>query len=174
MALAGSSAGGHLAALAGLTHGDAEFDAELAPGSDTSVDAVVGIYGRYDWEDRSTVERDRFVAFLERVVVRRRWAHHRGIFRDASPIARVHRDAPPFLVIHGSADRMVPVAQARAFVSQLRATSGASVGYLELPGARHAFDLIDGWRALPAAMVIGLFLNKVHRQYRSAGAQRVI
>ena len=42
---------------------------ELPEGADTSVDAVVGIYGRYDWEDRSTPERDRFVDFLERVVV---------------------------------------------------------------------------------------------------------
>ena len=56
-------------ALAGLTANDSEMQTELPPGSDTSVDAVVGIYGRYDWEDRSTVEQDRFVDFLERVVV---------------------------------------------------------------------------------------------------------
>ena len=67
--IAGCSAGGHLAALAGLTAGDPEFQAHLPEGSDTSVDAVVGIYGRYDWEDRSTAERARFVDFLERVVV---------------------------------------------------------------------------------------------------------
>ena len=59
----GGSAGGHLAALAGLTAGDPEFDAHLPEGSDTSVDAVVGIYGRYDWEDRSTKEREEFVDF---------------------------------------------------------------------------------------------------------------
>ena len=70
--IAGCSAGGHLAALAGLTANDPELDAHLPAGSDTSVDAVVGIYGRYDWEDRSTAERQRFVEFLERVVVKRR------------------------------------------------------------------------------------------------------
>ena len=72
VAVAGSSAGGHLAALAGLTGNDPEMQADLPDGSDTTVDAVVGIYGRYDWEDRSTPERDRFVDFLERVVVKRR------------------------------------------------------------------------------------------------------
>src|SRR5258708_31579343 len=64
VAIAGTSAGGHLAALAGLTPNDAEYQVDLPEGSDTSVDAVVGIYGRYDWEDRSTVERARFLHFL--------------------------------------------------------------------------------------------------------------
>ena len=63
VALAGASAGGHLAALAGLTPNDPELQPGLLEGSDTSVDAVVGIYGRYCWEDRSTVERARFVDF---------------------------------------------------------------------------------------------------------------
>ena len=52
--------------------GDPEYQEHLPTDSDTSVDAVVGIYGRYDWEDRSTDERARFVDFLERVVVKRR------------------------------------------------------------------------------------------------------
>ena len=58
IAVAGCSAGGHLSALAGLTANDPEMQTDLPAGSDTSVDAVVGIYGRYDWEDRSTVERE--------------------------------------------------------------------------------------------------------------------
>ncbi len=78
VAIAGSSAGGHLSALAGLTPNDPELQADLPEGSDTSVDAVVGIYGRYDWEDRSTPERDRFVDFLERVVVKRKIDRHPG------------------------------------------------------------------------------------------------
>ena len=53
--------------------------------------------------------------FLERVVVGRKISRHPDLFRAASPIARVHRDAPPFLVIHGSADTVIPVAQARSF-----------------------------------------------------------
>jgi len=95
---------------------------------------VVGIYGRYDWEDRSTAERDRFVDFLERVVVGRKIAKHPDIFRKASPIARVHADAPPFLVIHGTGDSVIPVEQARrlrravargvAFGGELRRAAG--------------------------------------------------
>ena len=147
---------------------------ELPEGSDTSVDAVVGIYGRYDWEDRSTVERARFVDFLERVVVKRKIARHPEIFRKASPIARTHADAPPFLVIHGSGDTVIPVQQARDFVEKLRGESRSVVGYVELPGAGHGFDMTDGARTGSMATAIGLFLNEVHRNQTAAGAKQVI
>lgn len=172
--IGGTSAGGHLAALAGLTPNDPEMQAELPAGSDTSVDAVVPIYGRYDWEDRSTVERVRFVDFLERVVVKRKLDKHRDVFRKASPIARVHSDAPPFLVIHGTGDSVIPVAQARSFVEQLRAVSQTVVGYVELPGAGHAFDMIDGARTGSMSTAIGLFLNQIHRSRSLIGAKKVI
>lgn len=172
--IAGASAGGHLAALAGLTANDPELQSELPEGSDTSVDAVVGIYGRYDWEDRSTVERERFVDFLERVVVRRKISTHPDIFRKASPIFRVHADAPPFLVMHGTGDSVIPVAQAQSFVERLKAVSRSVVSYVELPGAGHGFDLMDGARTSSAATAIGLFLNHIHRNHSLIGAKKVI
>ena len=146
----------------------------LPEGADSSVDAVVGIYGRYDWEDRSTRERAQFVEFLERVVVKRTIARHPEVFRDASPIARAHRNAPPFMVIHGSKDNVIPVEQARSFVERMRATSHSMVGYLELPGAGHGFDLIDGERAGVAAHATSLFLNQVYRTKAPIGAKEVI
>jgi acetyl esterase/lipase len=174
VAIAGCSAGGHLSALAGLTPNDPEMQADLPEGSDTSVDAVVGIYGRYDWEDRSTPERDRFVDFLERVVVKRKIDRHPEIFRKASPIAQIHADAPPFLVIHGSGDSVIPVAQARSFVERLRAVSRSVVSYIELPGAGHGFDMTDGARTGSVATAIGLFLNHIHRNRSLMSAKEVI
>ena len=174
VAVAGCSAGGHLAALAGLTANDAQMQAELPEGSDTSVDAVVGIYGRYDWVDTSTAERARFVDFLERVVVGQRISKHPEVFRNASPIARVHADAPPFLVIHGTGDRVIPVEQARIFVDRLRAASRSVVSYLELPGAGHGFDLTDGARTGSTATAIGLFLNQIHRNRARSRSRAVI
>ncbi|BBY03805.1 alpha/beta hydrolase fold domain-containing protein [Mycobacterium seoulense] len=171
VAVAGCSAGGHLSALAGLTPDDPQLHAKLPEGANTSVDAVVGIYGRYDWEDRSTPERDRFVEFLERVVVKRRMDRHPEVFRDASPMARVHRNAPPFLVIHGSRDSVIPVEQARSFVDRMRAVSHSMVGYLELPGAGHGYDLIDGERAGAAAHATSLFLNQVYRTKANAAKE---
>ena len=177
VAMAGASAGGHLAALAGLTgssSGDREYAEKLPAGADTSVDAVVGLYGRYDWQDRSTPERAAFVDFLERVVVGRSLRRHRDLYRKASPIARVHAGAPPFLVVHGSADTVIPVEQARSFSDRLRAVSHSKVGYLELPGAGHGFDIIDGSRTGAMSTAIGLFLNQIHRDRATVGSKQVI
>src|ERR1700744_3648447 len=163
VAVAGCSAGGHLSALAGLTPDDSAYASKLPEGADTSVDAVVGIYGRYDWEDLSTPERARFVEFLERVVVKRRIDRHPEVFRSASPIARIHPDAPPFLVIHGSSDTVIPVAQARGFVERLRSISRSIVSYVELPGAGHGFDLLERARTGTSTTAVGLFLSQVYR-----------
>lgn len=174
VAVAGCSAGGHLAALAGLTIDDPEYQAHLPQDSDTAVDAVVGIYGRYDWEDRSTPERTRFVDFLERVVVNKKQSRHGDLFRKASPIARIHPKAPPFLVVHGSGDSVIPVAQAQAFVDRLRSVSRSKVGYVELPGAGHGFDMTDGARTGSVATAIGLFLNQIRRDRALMSTKEVI
>jgi len=106
--------------------------------------------------------------------VRRTISRHPEIFRKASPIARVHPDAPPFLVVHGSADGVIPVEQARSFVERLRAVSRSAVCYLELPGAGHAFDMTDGARTGSMATAIGLFLNQIHRNRTLVRANEVI
>jgi acetyl esterase/lipase len=174
VAVAGCSAGGHLAALAGLTIDDPEFQAHLPEGSDTAVDAVVGIYGRYDWEDRSTPERIRFLDFLERVVVNKKQSKYADLFRKASPMARIHPKAPPFLVVHGSGDSVIPVAQAQSFVERLRGVSHSPVGYVELPGAGHGFDMTDGARTGSVNTAIGLFLNRIHRDRAMMSTKEVI
>lgn len=161
VAVAGCSAGGHLASLAGLTSD-----------ADASVDAVVSIYGLYDWHDRSTRERDRFMRFLERIVVKRSQARHPEIFVAASPIAQVDASAPPFLIVHGSADGIIPVAEARSFVARLRAASRAKVGYIELPGLGHGFDLIDATHTAPVIAAIGRFLTQIHRDHAAARVGR--
>ena len=167
---AGCSAGGHLATLAGLTAHDPQWQADLPADADTSVDAVVSLYGLYDWQDRSTVQRARFMEFLERVVVKRSQVRHPEVFNAASPVDRVHNAAPPFLVVHGSLDSLIPVDEARAFVHRLRSVSAATVGYVELPGVGHGFDLIDGARTGAVVAAIGRFLRQIHKD-RSAAAE---
>ena len=167
---AGCSAGGHLATLAGLTANDPQWQADLPADADTSVDAVVSLYGLYDWQDRSTVQRARFMEFLERVVVKRSQVRHPELFSSASPVNRVHDAAPPFLVVHGSRDALIPVGEARAFVHKLRSVSATTVGYVELPGVGHGFDLIDGARTGAVVAAIGRFLRQVHQNRSAAEA----
>jgi acetyl esterase/lipase len=165
VAVAGCSAGGHLAALAGLTPGDAAFRSDLDQNADTSVDAVVGIYGRYDWEDRSTPTRRSFQNFLERVVVRRKQSQSPEIYAAASPLARIHKDAPPFFLIHGEQDTIIPVDEARTFRAALSAVSRNPVQYCEVPRAGHAFDLVDTSHARRCAVEATKFLAEVRRRH---------
>jgi acetyl esterase/lipase len=166
VAIAGCSAGGHLAALAGLTADDPEFQSELAADADTSVDAVVGMYGRYDWADRSTPERARFMDFLERVVVKKRYDRHPDIFRAASPVHRLTPNAPPFFVVHGQDDSIIPVGEAREFVDAMREVSKAPVAYAELPHTQHGFDIFGSPRAQYTADAVGQFLSWVYATTR--------
>jgi dipeptidyl aminopeptidase/acylaminoacyl peptidase len=71
----------------------------------------------------------------------------------------VHADAPPFLVIHGSADSIIPVAQARAFVDALRRVSTSPVAYAELPDAQHAFDMMYNIRTAHTVDAVERFLD---------------
>lgn len=65
-------------------------------------------------------------------------------------------------MLHGDSDVLIPVGEARAFVERLRATSNSAVGYIELPGTGHGFDLTDGSKSSAAVRAIGLFLDHVH------------
>jgi acetyl esterase/lipase len=56
--------------------------------------------------------------------------------RQSTPLAHVRRDAPPFLLLHGDADPLVPVGQSQTFHQALTAT-GADSTLISLPGAIH-------------------------------------
>ncbi len=156
----GGSAGGHLAALAALTPGDVQFQ----PGFeqvDTSVAAAVPLYGRYDWVAREGEGREHFMRFLERVVVKQRQARAPHAFEAASPLHRIRADAPPFLVVHGRSDTIIPIEQGRQFAATLRVHSDNPVAWVELPGAHHAFDVVATRRTARVCQGVGDFLGVV-------------
>lgn len=70
----------------------------------------------------------------------------------------------PFLVAHGTHDTIVPVAEARAFVSALKAQSHEPCLYVEVPGAQHAFDLFPSLRALAVLDGVERFARFVRRR----------
>jgi acetyl esterase/lipase len=161
VAVTGGSAGGHLTALAALTPGDPQWQPGFED-ADTSVAAAVPIYGRYDWFSSHGEGRREFLVFLEKFVVKRLITQFRKTYTDASPICRVHGDAPPFFVLHGSYDSIIPVGEGREFAAAMRAMSKSPVLYAELPGAQHAFDIFPSPRARHSADAIGKFLSWVY------------
>ena len=161
VAITGGSAGGHLSALHALTARDRLWQ----PGFeevDTSVVAAAPFYGVYDWTNRDGTGGRGLVALLEERVVKAPIAAAFDVFDAASPMSHVRADVPPFFVLHGTHDTLVPVAQARAFVSLLREASTAPVGYAEFPGAQHAFDIFGSLRADASARAVERFLGVVY------------
>ena len=159
VAVAGGSAGGHLAALVGLTEGDPRYQPGFEA-ADTSVLAAVPIYGIYDVTNRLGAQSDQFVSMLmEPVVIKAFLDDEPAKFREASPVDRIHDGVPPFLVVHGDRDTLAPVVEARMFVERLRDGSNARVVYMEFPGAQHIFDIFCTYQA--AQMIEGVlaFLN---------------
>lgn len=161
VAISGGSAGGHLTALAALTQNDPQYQPGFAE-ADTSVVAAVPLYGRYDWFSTEGTGRRELLGYLQKFVVKKRLAEHPQVYRDASPIAHVRPDAPPFFVQHGCDDSMIPVGEAQNFVAALRGVSESPVAYAELPHAQHGFDFFGSPRAHHSVAAIERFLSWVY------------
>jgi acetyl esterase/lipase len=148
LVVTGGSAGGHLAALAALTAGEADYQPGFES-ADTSVAGCVPFYGVYDMAgltgDKAAIGMRDY--FLGPRVFKKDPAKHLGDFVKASPIAHVSPDAPDFFVLHGSNDSLVDVRQARALVEKLKDESKATVTYAEFPGAQHAFEVFGSIRS---------------------------
>lgn len=171
VAATGGSAGGHLAAMVALS----ADDKSLQPGFehvDTAVQACVPHYGVYDFTDESGAKftRQRLNSLLRRYVMSA-GASYPDDYRAASPLYRVSADAPPFLVLHGTNDTLVPVAEARAFVARLRAVARNPVVYAELRGAQHAFDIFPSLRSAGVLRGVARFLEWCHATTRAAGRE---
>ncbi|MFC7622131.1 prolyl oligopeptidase family serine peptidase [Microlunatus sp. GCM10028923] len=125
----GHSAGGHLAALAGLT----------SSSSDTDVQAVVTISGPTSLiMTGGELVNDRPSPVT--ALVGGDLTTHRQQLLAASPLSHVTADAPPFLIIHGTADETVPFDQAVNLHEALR-RAGAGSTLVPFDGRHHNLAL---------------------------------
>src|SRR5262249_1846405 len=99
--------------------------------------------------------------FLQRLVMKCSPEERRDLWDKASPIGRVHADAPPFFIIHGTHDALAYVEDARLFVQSLRGVSRNPVVYAEIPGAQHAFEIFHSVRCAHAVDAVCVFLESV-------------
>jgi acetyl esterase/lipase len=143
----GESAGGHLAAMAGLAGGMVtaaghvgaagghDAAAGLADDGDTSIQAVVNWYGATDLLDVRDDE-GRFIS--PAMLLGGPIAGRRDFAAWASPLHHVHPAAPPFLNMHGTADDVVPFEQSVRLAEALRA-QGVRCDLHPVAGAGHCF-----------------------------------
>ncbi len=165
LCVTGGSAGGHLTALVALTANDPEYQ----PGFedvDTTMRAAVPIYGVYDFTNRAGRWHKQTVdMFFAKIILKKKFSEEPEAFAKASPIDRVHPDAPPTLVIHGTKDTLAPYSDAVDFVEALRSVSRQPVLFVTLKGAEHAFEVFPSYRTGRTVEAIERYLTSVHTAY---------
>jgi len=143
----GESAGGHLAALAGLTGTKpvAALDGEDGVlGVSSEVAAVVDWYGPADLLGRREQASAELRVELAKpdaadaMLLGGPVSERRDEAMAASPVSYVHPAAPPFLCMHGTADGLVPYSQSEQLAGALRAQNVRCDLY-PVEGADHVF-----------------------------------
>jgi acetyl esterase/lipase len=165
VAATGGFASGHLSSLLALTAGDPEYQPGFES-TDTTIRACVPFYGVYDFTNHYGLQSQPGLDFfIGRTAMKKDPKLDAEAFRRASPMHRIHGDAPPFFVIHGSHDSLASVEEARHFADLLRRASREPVAYAEIPGAQHAFEIFHSLRTAHVVRAVDRFLAWVYSEY---------
>jgi acetyl esterase/lipase len=159
LGVVGESAGGHLAALIGVSGGKNAFP-PIGGNEDQSdrVQAVVDVFGPADfWTVVQQAEEDKNVRNVFKwnngdpysKLIGAKLGQDKEKCDAVSPVHYVSKDNPPFLILHGDRDKLVPLAQS-VELADLLAKAGIKVTLQRLPGAGH------GGRAFEQPAVRGL------------------
>ena len=126
----GCSAGGNLAAMLALTQPSDGFDLpEPNGGVSSAVSCAVDFYGAVD-----------LMNYHDMKMFNQTRAEAPKLYQKASPVTYARKDAPPILIVHGTADAVVPVAQSQALDAALT-KAGAPHELVIVPDAPHTFHL---------------------------------
>lgn len=141
----GSSAGGHLASLVGLTAGNGQLESEtgmpLTPG--TAVRAVCVFCGPSDLVRLTIPEIKSAFAVLSGVTQQYLGGpieERLELARLVSPLTHVTKDAPPMLLMHGDADITVPIEESIILHEALK-KAGADAELRIVKGAAHSIPI---------------------------------
>jgi acetyl esterase/lipase len=147
----GHSAGAQLAALLGMEDTRDNSEPSLAKYS-SKVQAVVDVSGPIDFTANRDPDGDAFLtAFLGTD-----FKTHPEVWREASPVYHVAKGDAPFLIVHGTKDQSVPIAQSQALFDKLQA-AGVPVSFVKVDD-EHTFQTPEARRKL--AMETLAFFNR--------------
>jgi acetyl esterase/lipase len=133
----GHSAGGHLVALLGTSGGVKELEGDEGhPEQSSRLQAVCDMAGPTDFSsDPNEIGKDSGASRLIGCPV----CDNPDKALLASPLKYVTKDCPPFLIIHGDHDKLVPLAQARLLHAALTA-AGVPSTLLVRPWCGHGIN----------------------------------
>ena len=125
---AGGSAGGHLVALLGTSGDVKELEGDVGGNLAYSsrVRAVCDLCGPTDFtrEDYVRDPEKNEPEILQKALSQLLggpWKENRQAANMASPVYHISKDDPPFLIVHGDADRVIPVKHSQRLYDQLKA-----------------------------------------------------
>jgi acetyl esterase/lipase len=145
MAIAGGSAGGHLAALVGVTNGVKELEGDIGQHRDQSSDvhAIVDFYGASNLTtilDQSTPHGLSVRVPALELLLGGQPDAKADLARLASPVFHVDKTDPPLLIYHGDQDPQMPINQAHELVGGYKKT-GLPVTFEVVYGGAHGGKL---------------------------------
>lgn len=169
--VAGGSAGGHLAALLSLSADDPTWrPADMQGVSDWSTRGCMPFYGVLemtgDEEHWHGLGRGLRI-LLEGRVVQTPYGENENLYRQMSPLHRIHVAAPPFFVVQGGNDTLVDVNVARGFVQAFTRIALAPIYHVELPFTQHAFDVTASPRTSATTRAAVAFATSVNQPRRA-------
>jgi acetyl esterase/lipase len=141
IAIIGSSAGGHLAALAGVSAGVAELEGTVGghPGVPSDVQAVVSFFGASNLEtilDQSTEFGLSVRVPALQLLLGGSPREKPALARLASPVAHLDAKDPPVLLVHGDADPQMPFQQSEELEKACK-VAGVPVILHTVVGGKH-------------------------------------
>ena len=131
----GGSSGGHLVSLLGVMEGQGDAgDSDPVNRVSAKVQTVVARAAPADFA--ATEPGPTRVALLGAFASEDPGSLESRRYREVSPVSYVSKDDPPFLLLHGDADPIVPFEQAKLFRKRLNA-AGVRNRLIAIPGAGH-------------------------------------
>jgi acetyl esterase/lipase len=139
--IVGSSAGGHLAALVGVTNGHEALEGKVGESLNQSSDVhcIVSLYGASNLQtilSQSTEFGLKMRVPALQLLLGGQPAEKPDLARLASPVAHIDKNDPPLLLIHGDADPQMPPAQSQEFAKAYEAIK-RTVQFILMPGSKH-------------------------------------
>lgn len=134
----GESAGGTMACLIGATADQKEYDQGDYLEYDSSVSGVVDFYGLVDLDAVACNACDTVPAWTMQAFLGASYEKEQA--EKASAIKYINEKTPPFMILHGTEDPIVPIEQSRNLYETLQ-KNGIRADYYEVEGAVHGDDV---------------------------------